>query len=171
MICVEAGTQSKSDWMYIKSTIEHFYGRDNSNVKLSPIFMGGKGNYKTDKIRNKIRNLRKQYSVGTRTANNTYVLLAVDCDECLKKYEDSQFIEDIRKYCKDNGYEFVWFCRDIEEVYLGKTVNDSDKKSMAEVFFSQKKIKRIDSARLKSSRMTPGNSNLMVVLDKYLSEK
>ena len=35
---------------------------------------------------------------------------------------------DIENFCRQNGYKFVWFCRDIEEVFLHKTVDDSKKK-------------------------------------------
>ena len=35
---------------------------------------------------------------------------------------------DIENFCHQNGYKFIWFCRDVEEVFLHKTVEDSKKK-------------------------------------------
>ena len=42
---VETNKGCKSDWIYIKETINHFYNYDN-NVKLSEVYMDGKGRYK-----------------------------------------------------------------------------------------------------------------------------
>ena len=39
IICVETNKKDQSDYMYIKSTIEHFYHLDQSNIKLSPIYI------------------------------------------------------------------------------------------------------------------------------------
>ena len=41
---VETNRGCKSDWIYIKETINHFYNYDN-NVKLSEVYMDGKGRY------------------------------------------------------------------------------------------------------------------------------
>lgn len=43
---VETNKKCKSDWIYIKDTIDTFYKYDNAHVKLSPLYMSGK------KIRN-----------------------------------------------------------------------------------------------------------------------
>ncbi len=43
---VETDKSCKSDWIYIKDTIEHFYRYENTQVKFTPVYMGGKGNYK-----------------------------------------------------------------------------------------------------------------------------
>ncbi len=42
---VETDKKCKSDWIYIKDTIDRFYQYDQAHVKLSPIYMGGKGKY------------------------------------------------------------------------------------------------------------------------------
>ena len=43
---VETNKKCQSDWMYIKDTIEHFYTFDGTQVKLSTVYMDGRGNYK-----------------------------------------------------------------------------------------------------------------------------
>ena len=48
-------------------------------------------------------------------------------DDYDTNYETKKLFEDIKKYCETHAYELVFFCRDVEEVYLGKRVNDKDK--------------------------------------------
>lgn len=43
---VETNKKCQSDWMYMKDTIEHFYTFDGTQVKLSTVYMDGRGNYK-----------------------------------------------------------------------------------------------------------------------------
>lgn len=40
---VEANEKSKSDWIYMKDTIERFYQLDQAQIKLSPVYMGKEG--------------------------------------------------------------------------------------------------------------------------------
>ena len=42
---VEANSRCKSDWIYIKETIEQFYQYSQTEVKLSPVYMDGKEIY------------------------------------------------------------------------------------------------------------------------------
>lgn len=60
LFAVETNKKCDSDWIYIKSTIEHFYIVDNSHVKLNHQYMYGKGNYKN--IKNKINKEIDKYS-------------------------------------------------------------------------------------------------------------
>ena len=43
---VETNKKCNSDWIYIKDTIEHFYQYERTQVKLSVVYMDGKGKYK-----------------------------------------------------------------------------------------------------------------------------
>ena len=43
---LETNKQCNSDWIYIKDTIEHFYEYERTQVKFSPLYMNGKGNYR-----------------------------------------------------------------------------------------------------------------------------
>lgn len=43
---VETNKKCKSDWIYIKDTIDYFYQYDPTQTKFSVVFMDGKGNYK-----------------------------------------------------------------------------------------------------------------------------
>lgn len=168
IICVESNKQNKSDWMYIKSTIDSCFVYDRSLVKLSPVYMSGKGNYNSNKIQKRISTLKKEYAAGSKCSSESVVIYAIDCDECFKDSADMSFLNLVEKYCKDNGYDFVWFFRDVEEVYVKKRVDVADKKRTAEQFFRLKKIKKLDKDRLKSAEMNIGRSNIMLVLEKYL---
>ena len=46
---VETNKKCNSDWIYIKETIEHFYLYDRIKVKLSVVYMDGRGNYSSNK--------------------------------------------------------------------------------------------------------------------------
>lgn len=61
IICVETNKRNRSDYMYIKSTIDHFYHLDQANKNLSSIYMDGKGNYTSKKVKKEIETDIKQY--------------------------------------------------------------------------------------------------------------
>ena len=50
VFCVEAKKSSKTDYIYIKATVESFYSFDRANTRLSPIYLNGKGNYTSKKV-------------------------------------------------------------------------------------------------------------------------
>ena len=55
---VETNKKCRSDWIYIKSALEKFYTYDQAHVKLSVVYMDGRGNYA--KRENDARKLIKQ---------------------------------------------------------------------------------------------------------------
>ncbi len=163
---VETDNKCKSDWIYIKDTIEYFYEYDRTDIKLSPVYMNGKGRYKNKE--KEIQGLISQYR---NKSNISKVLYCFDCDDYDKKPEDSNFLETAKKYCDYKGYEFVWFCKDIEHVYIGNQIDDSKKKKTAADFKVKKLIEKLDSKRLKSDCYKTETSNLMNVLAKYAELK
>ena len=57
---VETNAKCKSDWIYIKDTIDRFYQYDRTEVKLTPVYMDGKGKYiKSEK---QVKSLISQYN-------------------------------------------------------------------------------------------------------------
>lgn len=163
---VETDNKCKSDWIYIKDTIEYFYEYDRTDIKLSPVYMNGKGRYKNKE--KEIQGLISQYR---NKSNISKVLYCFDCDDYDKKPEDSNFLETAKKYCDYKGYEFVWFCKDIEHVYIGNQIDDSKKKKTAADFKVKKLIEKLDSQKLKSDCYKTETSNLMNVLAKYAELK
>ena len=165
---VEANSRCKSDWIYIKETIEQFYQYSQTEVKLSPVYMDGKGKYV--KKEKEISKLISQYSATSKN-NRSQVLYCFDCDDYDNKPDDLKFLNEAKEYCSAHGADFVWFCKDIERVYLGKKVQGSAKKAESAAFKSKNLIKRVDIGDLSASRYKTNTSNIMCILDKYLKRK
>ncbi|MCI9386160.1 MAG: hypothetical protein HFH77_07380 [Lachnospiraceae bacterium] len=77
----------------------------------------------------------------------------------------------ISQFCKENGYDLVWFCHDVEEVFLDNKIPDSQKVQEAGAFRRKKGIQEIPLDKLASSVMRIHTSNIMQILDKYLERK
>lgn len=165
---VETDRKNKSDWIYIKDTITGFYRCDSTQLKLSVVYMGGKGNYM--KKRREVDGYISQYA-STARDNRSKVIYCFDCDDYDARHEDMTFLQEAKKYCADNKAEFVWFCRDIEQVYLGERVEVKQKKGMAANFRKKKLISMIDEGNLSGDVYRDGSSNIMLVLDNYLKRK
>ncbi len=170
ILCMETNERVKSDYIYINNTIKFFYELDQSNIRISPVYMCGKGNYNSSGVRKKISKFFSMYD-GAAKNNRSKVIYCFDCDNYDKKSEDAIFLDKVKKYCEENDYEFVWFCKDIEQVYLGHSVSDSDKKKEAMAFDVKKKIREVDIGKLRVNRYLLHKSNLCCVLDKYLTFK
>ena len=164
---VETNKSCKSDWIYRKDTIDYFYKYENTQVKFTTVYMGGKGNYK--KKEKEITGYISQYASVSKE-NQSKVIYCFDCDDYDAKPEDFRFLEDAEKCCSSKGYEFVWFCRDIEQVYLGKRIEDKQKKSESAKYKAKKEIKNIDKNSLSTDILQQGTSNIMKVLAKYLQQ-
>lgn len=136
--------------------------------QLSVVYMNGKGNYKNKE--KDIRSLSKQYQSAGK-GNQSKVMLCFDCDEYEKDMYDQQFLNDVRQYCRSMNYEFVWFCKDIESVYLGRSVEDKQKKKESAIFKAQNGIKHVDVNKLLVKNYRMNSSNLMCVLDKCFARK
>lgn len=170
VFCVEADAQSKSDFMYIRSLVDEYYIVDQSSIKLSPVYMGGKGNYSSKKIKRRIDELKKHYDISSDN-NRTVIIFCFDCDNYDKKTEDKSFLQAAEQYCDNFGYKFVWFCRDIEDVFWGKHVSDNQKKSEAVKFTSGRHVGNVNLDNLRTSKYRRKCSNLAIVLDDLLKTK
>ena len=126
IFAVEADPKCKSDWIYIKDTIEQFYRYERTQVKFSPVYMGGKGNY--EKKQKEISKLISQYSAGSKR-NQSRVIYCFDCDDYDSRPADLKFLDNAQRYCKERNADFVWFCKDIEQVYTGNSVDKGRVKS------------------------------------------
>ena len=166
IFAVETNKKCNSDWIYIKDTIEYFYSYERTQVKFSVVYMDGKGNYNSKKKEKEIKSLTSQYS-STSNTNRSRVIYCFDCDDYDSKMDDLKFLEEAKKYCDEHEYDFVWFCKDVEQVYIGKKVDDSQKKKEAATFKSKKQINSIDSKKLLMKNYRNNTSNIMNVLDGY----
>ena len=167
IFCVEADSSCKSDFMYIKKAIYNFYDVDQANARITSVYMGGRGNYTSPKVKRDISKWIKNYAAGNKKGLSK-VIYCFDCDNYDSKPEDNSFLTRAEKYCRDNGYEYVWFFRDVEHVFLGKQIDASLKKEKAVSFARNSLIKDVNIQNLKCSTYKNKRSNLCVVLDKYL---
>ena len=161
---VEANKKSKTDWIYIKETIDRFYKYDVAHLKLSAVYMEGKNKYLSKE--KEVNLLISQYS-STSTNNVAKVIYCFDCDDYDSNPVDKEFLEKTQEFCKANNYEYVWFCKDIERVYLGKKVEDGHKNGEATRFKANKLIDGVSESRLKGKVISSNMSNILSALDKY----
>lgn len=159
---VETNKKCKSDWIYIKETIDCFYQYDQTRVKLNVVYMDGKGKYR--KKEKEIKSLMDQYNSQS-VNNHSKVIYCFDCDDYEKNPECISFLKEVKQYCQDNAYEFVWFCKDIEHVYLGKQVDDCQKQKEAAAFKRKKMIANMDVLKLNATQYSMQRSNIVQVLD------
>ena len=170
IFAVETNKKCNSDWIYIKDTIEHFYSYERTQVKFSVVYMDGKGNYNSNKKEKEIKSLTAQYRSTSKT-NRTSVIYCFDCDDYDNKIDDRNFLGEAKKYCDGLGYEFVWFCKDIERVYTGKKVNAVDKKKKSEEFKKKKQISEVKVDKLSAAEYQENTSNILRILEQYLDMK
>lgn len=168
IFAVETNRKCKSDWIYIRDTIDRFYEYENTRIKLTPVYMDGKGKYQ--KKQSQIQSYISQYA-STSRENDSRVIYCFDCDNYDTRPEDKIFLDGAKEFCRENEYDFVWFCKDIEDVYLGRRIADKQKKDESAKFRRDKKIENIERNRLSAETFRPKASNICKVLDKYLDKK
>ena len=165
---VETNSKCKSDWIYIKDTIEQFYLYDRTQTKFTPVYMDGKGKYKNKE--KDIKTLISQFEHSNKE-NQTYVIYCFDCDDYDANPVDLEFLKNAKDYCDKHGYDFVWFCKDIEQVYLNRKVADKEKKKASYFFKEKRLIVNVDSSKLSRNEYRNNTSNIMRVIDKYLRRR
>ena len=85
--------------------------------------------------------------------------------------EHKKAFDDIGRFCEVNGYEMIWFCHDIEDVYIGKKISDSRKVQEASAYRKKNRIEEMDLAQLSGDIKRAHTSNILCVLDRYYSRK
>lgn len=165
IFAVETNKTCKSDWIYIKDTIDRFYKCSVNSLKLSIIYMNGKTNYRSRE--KDVRSLINQYD---RINNKSKVIYCIDCDNYDSKPEDKKFIDNIIKFCEEHDYECVWFCKDIESVYWGEKVSNNQKKNKAISFKKNRMIDNINEKNISVTTYKINTSNILTILDKFIEQ-
>lgn len=166
LFCIEADRKSPTDWVYIQSVIDSFFSVPTS-VSIKKIEMGGKGNYQRQKITRQIKERTKAY----KRNGETIVIYCIDTDDLNTNPDRAREFREIKEYCQKTGAELVWFCRDIEEVFWGERISNSDKREYATRFRTQNRIAEIEEAKLRANRCANKTSCIVFVLEKYLERK
>ena len=165
IFCVETNKKADTDSIYISETINHWY-KLNNQIKINKVYMNTKSKYNSKDVLRDIKKKRDAFTIG-----DTVVIYCIDTDQYEKNVEHANEFWTIRQFCKENIYEFVWFCHDVEEVYLEHKVSDSQKVREAAIFRREKKIVKIQRERLSCCEKYGCTSNILCILDKYLPQK
>ena len=75
--------------------------------------MNGKNNYNKTKIINKINQFVKRNNNG-----DNVVFYCIDTDNINSDRQHFDFFKNVSNFCKANKYQLIWFCYDIENVFL-----------------------------------------------------
>lgn len=171
IFCVETNQQSDTDFQYIMSAIRHFYQCDNAHTKINPVYLGGKGGFSTNKTVRKINSLINQYKAGS-PSGNSFVFLCLDCDNYDSSPEDLRILSDAKQYCEGfQNYRLIWFCRDVEDVFLGHQVSSNQKRNEANRFVTKCSIEQIQAERFMAEKYRAHHSNLCLVLNQFLEPR
>lgn len=128
--------------------------------------MNTKSKYNAKEVLKEIENKTRAFMIG-----HTTVIYCIDTDDFDKNYEREQEFKAISTFCKERSYELIWFCRDVEEVFWGKKLSDSQKVKEAAIFRRKGLIAEIQSEYLRCDTRRKRTSNMLNVLDKYLSRR
>ena len=115
ILCVETNKKADTDSIYISETI-------NYQIKISKIYMNTKSKYDSKDVLRQIDKKSKAFTIG-----KTKVIYCIDTDQYEKNIEHLKELNNINQYCEKNNYDLIWFCHDVEEVYLEQRVLDSQK--------------------------------------------
>lgn len=165
IFCVETNKQADTDSIYILETIKHWYKLSNQ-IKISKIYMNTKSRYNSKDVRREIDKKTKDFITG-----KTSVIYCIDTDQYEKNADHAKELDNISQYCEENHYDLIWFCHDVEEVFLGKKISDSRKVQEAAMFRRKSKIEEIRTDDLSSNAKCACTSNILSILDKHLSRK
>ncbi|HZJ89218.1 MAG TPA: hypothetical protein VFD05_00860 [Bacilli bacterium] len=162
---VETTREVQSDEMYIRAILNYYYTLGENRISF--IYLAGKNNYRTGKVRSKIEKLTRDYKKFTGGAS--FVIHVFDKDNAHKDYQDKQFVREVTAYAREREYHLIWFVRNIEEVLWGKEVKKSVKKKMAIKFLETAAIKRVTKKKLSAASNVNriGLSNALTVLNNF----
>lgn len=165
IFCVETNKKADTDSIYIKETIHHWYELNNQ-IKISKIYMNSKSKYRSTDVLKEIDKKSKDFILG-----ETRVIYCIDTDQYEKNIEHAKEFDDINQFCVEKDYDLIWFCHDVEEVFLDQKVSDSHKVQEASAFRRKRKIEQIQADKLACKEKHACTSNILNILDKYLPRK
>ena len=165
IFCVETTKKADTDSIYLTEILNFRYAITNQ-VKISKIYMGTKSKYNSKEVLKEIERKTKEFIIG-----ETKIIYCIDTDAYESNYEHQRELEDIERFCAQKGYELIWFCHDVEDVFLGRQITDSEKVKEAATFRRKRMIEQVDDRKLAVCALRKNTSNILTVLDKYLEKK
>ena len=128
--------------------------------------MNSKSRYNSKDVVREIAKKEKEFVLG-----DTHVIYFIDTDQYERNPEHEREWKEISRFCENNGFDLVWFCHDVEEVFIGYKVSDSDKTKKAAEFVKKNIVKNVNYKKLSSDKLIKNTSNMLLVFDKYLQRK
>lgn len=174
ILVVETNRKNKSDYIYLKKYMGVFF--DIGSDIIRPVYLKGKTNYNDSARIKEIQGLISDYKSIPREDNRIAVLYFIDTDDISRgpnANKNKKLNSDIKRFCKTNGFEFVWFHEVIEQVFIGTRVPDKEKKAFAERFASRR-IYNFNRSKLcyrDCNQCIEGSSNIDLILKNFFSEK
>lgn len=165
VFCIETNRRAATDEIYIRESIRRWYHLGN-DVKITMVYMESKTNFNSKAVISRIREACRDFSHGS-----SHIIYCVDTDNYESNQEQSLLNNEIKTFCQNNHFELVWFCHNIEEVFLNKSILRTNKVMEAKSFRRKMQINNIDDKVLMSCNQKKNTSNLLLVLDKYLNRK
>ncbi len=165
ILCMETNKRAATDYIYIRETINRFY-EINNKIKISPVYMNTKTRYKSKDVIKEINRLQRDYKIG-----DTKAIYCIDTDLYESNAEHASDLKSISDFCKENEYDMIWFCHDIEEVYLERRISDKEKVAESGKFRNKNMIQSISENMLSCENIRLRSSNILLVLDKYLKRR
>lgn len=164
LMCVETNRRSNTDSVYISCTLSHYY-EESRKISRKTIHLGSKTKYCDRKCQLEINKYKKGFP------GETTVIYFIDMDEYAAKPEDKKLLDDIKNFCLQRQYELVLFNKDVEDVFWGIQCTDSEKLKKAEQFRMKNLINSVGEDSLSSVPISRHQSNILSILDKYLTRK
>ena len=119
---------------------------------------------------NAIKEIKKDIAA-LKGGSSSEVIYCIDTDKYDSDAEVQKLNADIENFCHQNGYRFIWFCRDVEEVFLHTKVDDSKKKEAVAKFKVGNGLGQANEQTLSARFMARKKSNMLLVLDQVLNRK
>ena len=166
ILCVETNKQANTDVGYIDAVIKQLY-QIGTEIKLQYKYFNGKGGYNAPKL---LKEIKKDIAA-LKGGSSSEVIYCIDTDKYDSAAEVQKLNADIENFCHQNGYRFIWFCRDVEEVFLHTKVDDSKKKEAVAKFKVGNGLGQANEQTLSARSMARKQSNMLIVLDQVLKRK
>ena len=166
ILCVETNKKAKTDVGYIDAVLKQLY-QIGTEIKLQYKYFNGKGGYDAPKLLKEI----KRDIAALKGKSLSEVIYCIDTDKYDSDPEVKKLNAEIENFCHQNGYKFIWFCRDVEEVFLHTTVDDSKKKEAVAKFKAENNLGQATQETLSATSMAKKKSNMLLVLDQILNRK
>lgn len=106
---METSDSDKSDNIYISKLLEEFYTFD--NVVIQRLYMGGKRNYKNQKILKDIKSYTNMHKAINNGSTTVIYFVDTDCEE--ECFKSGSFFYNLKSFIDNKGFELVWFAKNI----------------------------------------------------------